>query len=376
MVLLAGFSLYALTIAGCHLFSPHEGVCFDGRKFCDFTVEVNESNVPVHKHGTCHVIESFGLSDMEHAIQVPPLSSPVTYPSEYTKPTSTSCTANRNVLIGALFSNEVDTLEVALAEYKGVADVMLFEDSMIHNQKQHSSHRYLWPQLNKTARFEQFSPYWEKCQTVLDSPKDMWIAEKRSYACMNKRLLEVDGRYDIIIFANVDEVLSRDNIIRLKHCPLPPLPQSCAIGMPLGLVGRDFRSDWPGRGYPNSFAHPKIFASGSKQYGRSMVDGVPTLNTEPVVGGLHMTNYCYLPNIILKELTISDHEYKTFDVCGLGLKVLKQKCYDFMHQRVHPGTGSETVLPRALSKQRVPAWFGEIDPREQLMFDALCGDKN
>jgi hypothetical protein len=67
-------------------------------------------------------------------------------------------------------------------------------------------------------------------------------------------------------------------------------------------------------------------------------------------------NYCYLPNIIIRSP-------QRIDVCGIGLDVIKAGCY------------TPVVWPSGVNVLRFPAMIGEVDKREQLLFDTLCGNR-
>jgi hypothetical protein len=87
-----------------------------------------------------------------------------------------------------------------------------------------------------------------------------------------------------------------------------------------------------------------------------------------VVGGLHMTNYCFLPAMILKELWATEYGHQFPETRALSdLTNLKRECYNMLSHRVSPGDSPETEVPRLLRTcpQAFPAWHGRIDPREE-----------
>ena len=84
-----------------------------------------------------------------------------------------------------------------------------------------------------------------------------------------------------------------------------------------------------------------------------------------------MTNYCFLPNIILKEITATEYA-GIFKKDPCNVYDIKKTCYDMLRYRVRLGTGTETEVPCWLTRLRYPSWFGDLDAREKDMQKAMC----
>ena len=67
------------------------------------------------------------------------------------------------------------------------------------------------------------------------------------------------GPGDVVISADVDEVLSRAALHHLRHCGLAGPVLAGALVMPLGNLDTAFRSDYPVAGRPHSYAEPTIY---------------------------------------------------------------------------------------------------------------------
>ena len=226
----------------------------------------------------------------------------------------------RKIAIAILFSSEVDVLEIALAEYYGLADVYLFENQAIHHQKETSTKPLIWPILKESPRFQVYKSavVYHECKHK-GGKRGLWDVESRTGECMNEAMHAVASRYDIVVVGSVDEILSRSNYGELKYCEtIPRLPCSSAIGMPLGKLGRTFRTDWHVPDQPYSFSVPTVYdAKDAKiRFVRSLVP----VKTPAIVGGLHATNYCYLPELILKQLTATEYPnaFSVREMCKNG----------------------------------------------------------
>lgn len=277
---------------------------------------------------------------------------------------------NHRILIGAMLAYEADTLQIALAEYDGVADVLITENRAIHNfrEKKFRKPFLLWPGLKQKDAFKvtNSTVFFKECKGRRRS-NEMWEAESLDNTCMTNELAKYGKDYDVIIVGSVDEILARKTLLRLKYCGLPRLPASGAIGMPLGELGRSFRTDWPVPGNPVSLSLPSIYGKEDAVKGNAKRH-IPYLGST-VQGGLHMTNYCFLPAMVLKEMWATEYGHQEFDVCR-PLEKIKEPCYDMLRHRVTKGTGPETIVPWLLEAcpDSFPSWYGDtyMDDREHL----------
>lgn len=279
----------------------------------------------------------------------------------------------RKILVAAMLSYEVDTLQIALAEYDGLADVLLSENLNLHNPRQTTPKPfYVWPKIRDTPGFANYKSaiFWQGCTNKRKSlgtyeaeDLDEWCEAKKV-----KTLTEIHG-YDVIITGSIDEVLSRRELIRLKWCKdIPHLPTKGAIGMPMGLLGRSFRTDHPPRGMPWALSMPNVYGNQEALDGRAKRNVGKDRDRNPLVGGMHLTNYCFIPAMILKEMWNADYGHNLNSVNPWqSVDDVKQRCYNNFNARIKQGTGSETVVPRLLREcpSGFPAWYGRVDEREK-----------
>ena len=96
------------------------------------------------------------------------------------------------------------------------------------------------------------------------SSNDMWFyevnTEKMATQIIRNQVnfTEEIGDDDVIIFADIDEMVSRNTINLLKHCELRHGVLSGAITMPMGNFNLAFRTDFPVENKPHSMGRTTI----------------------------------------------------------------------------------------------------------------------
>jgi len=279
---------------------------------------------------------------------------------------------NHRILFATTLTYEADTLQVVLAEYDGVADILITENLNINNPHERKQKPfYLWPQLKSMPQFATSKSvvHFKECvKSRLN--RDMWEQEHINDMCLRDAILDVAHNYDVVVVGSVDEILARGTLLKLKYCSLPALPLSGAIGMPMGKLGRAFKTDWHHANREKSFSLPTVYAASYD----NPVRHIPPLPGPAIVGGLHMTNYCFLPAMIIKELwsTSYGHSFSLRDA-KTDLNRQKQKCYSMLSARVSEGHSAETVVPLFLAQctAALPAWYGNVDRRETRFSNLL-----
>ena len=220
---------------------------------------------------------------------------------------------NHRILIGAMLAYEADTLQIALAEYDGVADVLITENRAIHNfrEKKFRKPFLLWPGLKQKDAFKVTNSTVFSKNVREDDGVTKCGRQNRWITRMTNELAKYGKDYDVIIVGSVDEILARKTLLRLKYCGLPRLPASGAIGMPLKVgtvvpppIGRSRKSSF--------FVIAFHLREGRCSQGNAKRH-IPYLGST-VQGGLHMTNYCFLPAMVLKEMA-TEYGHQEFDVC-------------------------------------------------------------
>ena len=143
---------------------------------------------------------------------------------------------------------------------------------------------------------------------------ELFAAEAADTTCLSDKVKELAPGYDVIIVGSVDELLARKNTWALKHCDLPSLPTGTASGMPLGLLGRHHHPYYHYRDYPTAYVFPTVYSSDwathcvTNEFKRYASPGpndfvfFPPEGSTPMIGGMHLSMYCFVPAMILKEM--------------------------------------------------------------------------
>ena len=119
----------------------------------------------------------------------------------------------------------------------------------------------MWDIVKKTHRFE-FVPASKVIHVPIESHMtpsgDIWAFEKNSEKIASqdiRKILKSSEEFcddDLIIFADIDEMISREVLHSLRHCELRHGVLVGAIIMPMGNFDLAFRTDFPVRGKPHS----------------------------------------------------------------------------------------------------------------------------
>jgi hypothetical protein len=199
---------------------------------------------------------------------------------------------------------------------------------------------------------------------------------------------------DLFISADVDEVMSRAALLKLKWCQTAGPLITGALWMPLGNFNRALKSDFPVVGKPHTYGLPTIYkweTISNGQYDGSRLQVyfpfvAKTARDKFVAGGLHMTNSAFIPAFMLKELTatetrgfVSDEFLDT--VTLEDLEVEQADLYNLENKKfwlnrtdpVESLTDVENYIPWLLecNPDRFPYWYGRPDPRNKNLLNAL-----
>jgi len=237
----------------------------------------------------------------------------------------------------------------------------------------------------KTSAAKEKEWFAEELQT------DVGVERVRQWAKENRALNDDD----IFISTNVDEVLSREALHKLRWCqPTRPV-LSGALWMPIGRFDLALRTDRPAAGRPHTWALPTIYrwadiASGH-QLGRRLF-GPPHTGKEEnyVLGGTHLTKPAFLPSAILKELSATEKGwYPGLVNMGFLLKATKEdldreqaalynlddnRCWQGFSDPMSKVTDVEAYIPWYLecNPDSFPYWFGKPDPRNAALVTAMA----
>ena len=119
----------------------------------------------------------------------------------------------------------------------------------------------MWDIVKNTQRFD-FVPASKVIHVPIESHMtpsgDIWAFEKNSERIASqdiRKILRSSEEFsddDLIIFADIDEMISREVLHSLRHCELRHGVLDGAIIMPMGNFDLAFRTDFPVRGKPHS----------------------------------------------------------------------------------------------------------------------------
>eukprot|EP00963_Diacronema_lutheri_P010368 scaffold1033_cov454-Pavlova_lutheri.AAC.3 len=201
------------------------------------------------------------------------------------------------------------------------------------------------------------------------------------------------GTHDLLISGNVDELISRETIQKLRWCEIADTVISSATWMPLGTLDRVFRTDWPAVDLEYTFALPTIYRwdgilKGDFKGGRMFsLEEFRGWEWKYVQGGLHMTNIGFLPHALLKDLTgteykgeilLDNHTLHMLDRAQLDISGLTNK--ELLSERTsslntlderYQGWLPYTPWFLACNQKRYPYWYSNPDPRNQALLYVL-----
>ena len=299
---------------------------------------------------------------------------------------------------------DVDILEILLHELDDVVDIFfLIESTRAHHKS--LLEPLMWEHLKHTPRFIRFRD--KVYHFILDdgdlsplvSPThdfeiegmqehQRWLKIKQ----WNQHNRVLSDR-DLIGFGDIDEIPSRRNVNLLKQCVHKDIKKSVDIGIwfPYGDLTKAFRCDWSVPGHPFAYGDPTYFKVG----GIDESDGSwPTRKRGNsgrfLLGGAHLTNYHFGPQLMIKRLTTSEY-YKSGDAYINKLRealLSKGGLTRFFNSFVTEGPDHFAEKGRLISlakaradklddfdrivyvpwflrcnKDRFPGWYGVEDPR-------------
>jgi hypothetical protein len=300
-----------------------------------------------------------------------------------------------------LFGFEADTLEIALREQADLVDRVYIVESTVSHQGLEKP--LAWERLRHSNRFG-WLPAGRVRGLVVDDQlrtkdarEEQWRAEERQTDLALEKVRRLESLLsgdDILVSGSVDEVLGREALRWLRVCALAAPVISGALWMPLGDLGRAFRSDYPVPGRAHTFAQPTIYrwdavmaapAPAGRRLFTSLAGFVP--------GGVHLTAPAFLPTALLKELTATEENIYpgTINLPRLmalgrdGLDAEQARLYrledkECMRARADPvdrvvDVAREVPWALACAPDRFPYWYGRPDPRNGLLAQLLARDE-
>ena len=141
----------------------------------------------------------------------------------------------------------------------------------------------MWDIVKKTLRFDFVSEskvIHVPIESQMTPSSDIWVFEKSQEKIASdkiRKLLKGSDEFgddDLIIFADIDEMISRDVLHSLRHCELRHGVLVGAIIMPMGNFDLAFRTDFPVRGKPHSLGIAtivKVMRKNQEKYERVLL---------------------------------------------------------------------------------------------------------
>ena len=227
------------------------------------------------------------------------------------------------------FGFEADVLEIAFHQYFGLVDkIFLFEATRTHLHR--NKKPLIWERLRLQPRFQKFQSMVVHL-IVDDAPhsesdiSNIWTFEKYQDSQFWKKMEEWNSgtKYfsddDVVMVGDLDEVPGLQVINNMKNCKLKSTVGAVNTGIwfPFGNIKNAFQTDWPamdaksGQILPYSLNAPCwwTWKSAAAQVAKNEDKGLPRMIGHLIpalLGGMHMTQYAYVPYFITKLMSISE----------------------------------------------------------------------
>ena len=269
----------------------------------------------------------------------------------------------RKVFDVFLFGFEADTLEIRLVESFGlVSERLLIESAFDHHGHPKPC---VWKTLLRyNERFARFKNVRSKCLTsppkgaVAGAQTVDWKYEEYQQR-MATRFVKKHAPPDaVVIFGHVDEVPSRAVYTTLATAPtLKPLPTNVAITNLHGHVGYVHKSSFTAHGHPYTLGSPLVAWAATFE----AVHPHGGFRNVWLVGGVHLTNYCYAGSRVLKEWTATEARPDAMERARPSCRSQVNGC----RRAATNGRRAHVKLPVLLScsPHRFPEWWHVDDPR-------------
>ena len=268
-----------------------------------------------------------------------------------------------------LFGFEVDTLEIRLVESAGIVYQTVLVESLFDH---HGNPKpcIFKETLRHSTRFQRFNVTSICVERIpnLDNknaqPID-WTFE-RAQEQAARRVVSKLSPSTRVVFGHVDEIPGRHVWRQIKYCLLD-LPTNVAIHNLMGHAEYATKATFPAKGKPFTLGSPAVMTAAAFQpiHARGAYQNVQ------LVGGVHLTNYCFAGNRILKEWTATearpDQMWVHKPSCSsqvAGCRRAGVAAGRLGRSRRHRRVANQE-LPLALqcSPDRYPEWWHKNDPR-------------
>eukprot|EP00871_Galdieria_phlegrea_P002633 jgi/Galph1/3370/GphlegSOOS_G2034.1 len=311
----------------------------------------------------CEQVEKQGAfsASLERVVLQPPVPLKRCHPPEL-KCLSGNRTLNKRdfeVYDVFMFSFEVDALEIRFHELDDLVDHFVIIESNVDHKG------YPKPLLWKTLQHDsRFSPFRSKVIHIVREADITFSKANRSRNNVNWefevqtyekalefcRFLPHDA---VVILGFVDEVVSRQALFEALYCGQHQYPLSFGIWFPFGNFERAFASDFPIGDHKFTYGYPSL------RYASQCTSGSYREQFRRyILGGLHISNYCFHPFVILKEMTATDYGVDSEHMS-------RERCMEHLNI-CHAASMDRTVSIKEIPANDVPAiyipWLIKCNP--------------
>ena len=235
---------------------------------------------------------------------------------------------NAKIAVGFKFGFEADVLEIALNQYYEIVDkVFLFEATRTHLRR--NKKPLVWERLQMQSRFKKFREMVvhlivDDAPVSHDDYGNIWTFERFQDDQLFARINEWNkgtkhfSESDVLMLGDLDEIPSSTVLNTIKSCRFNnnTTTISTAIWFPFGNINYAFRPDWPALDAKSdkvfnyslnaphfwTFKAAAEYESSHKQIPRRIAGS----KHPALLGGMHMTQYNYVPYFITKMSSISE----------------------------------------------------------------------
>ena len=230
------------------------------------------------------------------------------------------------------FAFEVDVLEIHLNELYPVVDkIFLCECIYIHG-KSGIKKPCVWNMIKDQPRFSKFKDkvvllWLSEDELNIRSFHNEWRVEYSMENLRWKKFLKWNEKTkffdddDVVGFGDSDEIASISNLNLIKQCETKTI--KFGIWFTRGRITEKVKTDWPVANEPFALGDPSFFTIQQAKLFPSNMNRCYIPCNYPgrtrgyalnfVLGGLHLSSYKYMPQYILKLISMTEHRETEID---------------------------------------------------------------
>lgn len=288
---------------------------------------------------------------------------------------------------------ETDVLEVLLSEiYDYVDRIFIVESEITHYQSIKKD--LVWPLLSKQKRFKRYLDkiiYFNISKEMAEEYSTKILKDQYKYSIWKNELIQEHLRFklfqdwnsknndffkgdDIIGFGDTDEIPSFHNLILLKKCKMRGTTD-IGIWFTFNQVRKYFNSHHPVLNHKDTLGDPTYW------YLKDAIKkGNPSRNRGKspffVLGGIHLTRYGYLPNLLLKDLSQTENDNGGVLLAAVQRQLKRRLSVDEVSRQIFSNIDfDENYLDLPSQKLNTPPfmipWIMQCNPKRYPSFFEL-----